>query len=91
MDEDQTEPHIEMIRYDPPPQLNFLEPLLELVCDGDALEKQGTVTKKLADTKCISLAEEALQNPLNKILITLKITYSTKTTHSLTSSSSSGV
>ena len=45
MDEDQTEPHIEMIRYDPPPQLNFLEPLLELVCDGDALEKQGSHTE----------------------------------------------
>jgi len=45
VDEDQTEPHIEMIRYDPPPQLYFLEPLLELVCDGDALEKQGNHTE----------------------------------------------
>ena len=45
MDEDQIEPHIEMIRYDPPPRLNFLGPLLELVCDGAALEKQGSHTE----------------------------------------------
>jgi hypothetical protein len=53
--------------------------------------KQGTVTQKLGDTKCSSLAEEAVQNPIKTIIITLKITCSTRTTHPLTSSSSSGV
>lgn len=52
MDEDQIELHTEMTRYDPPPQLSFLGLPLELVCDGDVLEKQGTVIEKLVETEC---------------------------------------
>jgi hypothetical protein len=50
VDEDQIELHTEMTRYDPPPQLSFLGLPLELVCDGDVLEKQGTVIEKLVET-----------------------------------------
>jgi len=76
VDEDQIELHTEMTRYDPPPQSSFLGPPLELVCDGDALEKQGTVMEKVTGTECSSLADQAVQNPLMKVLITLKITRS---------------
>jgi hypothetical protein len=55
VDEDQIELHTEMTRYDPPPQSSFLGPPLELVYDGDALEKQGTsIESLLGQNKAVS-------------------------------------
>lgn len=66
MDEDQIELHTEMTRYDPPPQSSFLGPPLELVCDGDALEKQCTVIEKLVGTEQSGLPEQAAMNLFRK-------------------------
>jgi hypothetical protein len=64
VDEDQTELHTEMTRYDPPPQSSFLGLPLELVCDEDVLEKQGTVVKKHVETECSILLNKEYKTHL---------------------------
>jgi hypothetical protein len=77
-----------MIRYDPPPQLNFLEPLLELACDGDALERQGSHTEAGLH-KVQQFCWRSSTEPTSENSHHFKNHYTTRTTYSLTSSSSS--